>query len=574
MHSVANEIKNRLLPSKVVAKKVGLKQRGKGEYLGLCPFHDEKTPSFTVSDAKGFYHCFGCGENGDVIAFVAKTENLSYVEALKQLAKELGITLPQKKESKEKTQIDIYFEIYEKAAQYFQFQLTLRSNLEAREFLNERKVSKDSIEKFRLGYFPEDGLLNFLQYMQKTFQAKDLLESKLFMPGRSGDLYCPFRGRIIFPVFDAQGRVIAFGGRILNANQGQAKYINSSESPIFKKGQILYGFNFVRRNCNEENPIIIVEGYLDVISMHSSGFDAAVAPLGTALKLSQIELLWSVSEHVYLMMDNDNAGKKSTLKSVMEALPRLSAKRNIKVIDFVGAKDPDELCKNLSQSALNKIVHGAKYPSEYLYSMLAASFKDSTPESRNQLKSQLQEVSKLIADPSLKKEFEYYFMSKLYEKNKLNKVTKLIANNKLQLPKKISVIETIIMLFIEHPELLKRDELFHSFTMLEIPTKKLSKVRDHILHIVDSHDSPAKEHLNRQYLSDFVDGYNVSPTKNIENPEEYAIRLFKIHSLIIISKEISDALAETKKKQDDISFMKLRKLKNIQENLKLDLGIL
>lgn len=574
MKSVVDEIRNRLLPSRVVGQKVALKQRSKGEYLGLCPFHDEKTPSFTVSDSKGFYHCFGCGENGDVIAFAAKTGNLSYIEAIKQLAKELGIALPERAESQERSKLDIYYEIYEKAAQYFQGQLSLKSSQEAREFLVERKVKKESIDKFRLGYFPEEGLHNLSSYMCKSFANKDLLESKLFMSGRGGDLFCPFRGRIIFPVFDAQGRVIAFGGRILDKTPGIAKYINSSESPIFKKGQVLYGFNFARRNCTKTNPIIVVEGYLDVISMHAAGFDAAVAPLGTALKLSQIELLWRVSEHVYLMMDNDTAGKKSTLKSVMESLSKLSASHNLKIIEFAGGKDPDELCNSLPSSALNKIVHAAKYPSEYLYNVLSASFPQPTPESRNQLKAQLQEVCKLIEDPGLRKEYEFYLMSRMYSKNKPEKKLSTKANKTLQLPKKTSVLESIIMCFVEHPQLLKSSELFHSLTMLDIPSKKLSKVRDHVLNVSEAHEKPTKADVDPLIISNFMGDDWESPTKNIENLEEYAIRLFKIHSLIIISKEISDALAETKKKQDDISFMKLRKLKNIQENLKLDLGIL
>ena len=287
-----DELRARLPISAVVGKRIRLIRAGR-EHKACCPFHNEKTPSFTVNDQKGFFHCFGCGAHGDVIGFVMQHDRLPFMEAVEQLAAEAGLEVPkpspQDRERQER-QRGLH-DLVEAAARFFQAQLGAPGGRMARDYLAGRGLDEEMIARFRLGYAPTDSRALIRALTEQGFEVPAMIEAGLARQPEDGRApYAFFRHRVMFPVTDRRGRAVAFGGRILEGDG--PKYINSPDTPLFHKGRMLYALAQAARAIADGQPAIIVEGYLDVIALHQAGFAGAVAPLGTALTEDQVALLW------------------------------------------------------------------------------------------------------------------------------------------------------------------------------------------------------------------------------------------------------------------------------------------
>lgn len=353
---IVEEVRQRNDIIDIISPYVNLKKSG-SNYVGLCPFHNEKTPSFSVSAGKQMYYCFGCGAGGNVFTFLMEYENLTFQEALEQLAERTGVALPEKTDSVEdrrkRDTRERILEIYKLAANYFYAKLNSDKGANAKNYLLDRGLSEETIRHFGLGY--SDKYSNDLyQYMKKRgFDDTILNQTGLFTFHERQGVNDKFWNRVMFPIMDRNNKVIAFGGRVMG--DAKPKYLNSPETLIFDKSRNLYGLNFVRGKLNQG--MIICEGYMDVIALHQAGFTNAVASLGTAFTSQQSSLLKRYTDMVYLCYDSDGAGVKAALR----AIPMLKeAGITVKVIDMRPYKDPDEFIKGMSAQEFQKRIEQAK----------------------------------------------------------------------------------------------------------------------------------------------------------------------------------------------------------------------
>ena len=352
------EVLNRVNIVDIISDQVSLSKNGRN-YIGLCPFHNEKSPSFTVFAESGRFQCFGCGEKGDAITFLMKKEYLSYPAAVKKLAERVGVTIPTEETDTEQKKRNRRYLLNRKAADFFCKNLFSPIGSKALAYLqNERKLSIETVKTLGLGYAP-DSFDNLKRYLLKCgFSERELVEYSLCNQSENGHTYDAFRNRVMFPIQDAYGNVVAFGGRAFG--DGSPKYLNSAETPVFHKGQHLFGFHRSKEYGKEQ--MILCEGYMDVIALNSVGIMNAVATLGTALTVEQAELLKKHTKRVLLNFDSDNAGQTATERAltIFEKIG-LAAK----VVSLDHAKDPDEYIKTFGKDAyihaLSKATHGFEF---------------------------------------------------------------------------------------------------------------------------------------------------------------------------------------------------------------------
>lgn len=338
------EILDRVNIVELIGAYIPLNKNGKN-YQALCPFHSEKTPSFTMFAESGRFQCFGCGENGDAITFLMKKENLSYPAVVKRLAERVGVIIQTDEEQKKRNR---GYLLNRKAAEFFQKNLFTPSGIKALEYLqDERKLSVEAIKTLGLGYAP-DSFDNLKRYLLKCrFSERELVEYSLCNQSENGCAYDVFRNRMMFPIQDAYGNIVAFGGRVLG--DGSPKYLNSSETPVFHKGQHLFGINRAKEYGKEQ--MILCEGYMDVIALNSVGIMNAVATLATALTVEQAELLKKHTKRILINFDSDNAGQTATERALtIFEKAGLAAK----VVSLDSAKDPDEYIKLLEKTRIFK----------------------------------------------------------------------------------------------------------------------------------------------------------------------------------------------------------------------------
>jgi len=397
-------LRDRLSISEVIRPHVKLTRKGK-EYSGLCPFHKEKSPSFTVSDEKGFYHCFGCGAHGDIFEFVMHKQNMPFMESVELLSHLLGLEVPKRQmdaslePAQPKADASLYA-IMEAACSWYQHQLTLSQGAPARDYFEQRGLLPETISQFRLGYAPDHGLQAALQ--KQGYSEKLLLEAGLI--GRAEErnsTYDRFRNRLMFPIWDAKGRVIAFGGRILK--EGEPKYLNSPDTPTFIKGKTLYAYNLALPAARQGNePLIVVEGYMDVIAMHQGGLKTAVAPLGTALTGEQMALLWRGTEDPILCFDGDTAGVRAAHRAAQKALEILKVGRTLRFCFLPSSSDPDSLIR---EGRLGEFQHCLNKPQplvDVLWSIFMQKRSFSTPEQKAMARRDLGYLVKEILDPDVR----------------------------------------------------------------------------------------------------------------------------------------------------------------------------
>ncbi|MGB0625934.1 MAG: DNA primase [Alphaproteobacteria bacterium] len=401
-----DELRARLPVSEVVGKKVRLTRKGR-EHLGLCPFHNEKTPSFTVNDDKAFYHCFGCGQHGDVISFAMETEGLSFPEAIERLAAQAGLEVPQsspEERARAKVRATLY-DVVEQVCAWYGEQLAQPGGRAAYDYLRGRGFSDETIARFRLGFAP-DGRGRLLQVMEsRGLRLDQLVEAGLLkLPEGGGDPRDYFFNRVMFPINDSRGRVIAFGGRILG--DGQPKYLNSPETPLFHKGRSLYNFTMAREASREAGTVIVAEGYTDVIALAQAGLPNAVAPLGTALTEDQMRLLWRVADEPVLCFDGDNAGARAALRAAERALPLLQPGKTLRFMALPAGEDPDSLIKARGADGFRSLLAGAHQLVDVIWKAEVSAGKHDTPERKADLDRRINVRLAQIEDPGVKHHYQ------------------------------------------------------------------------------------------------------------------------------------------------------------------------
>jgi DNA primase len=408
-----DEIRSRMPVSRVVERHVKLKRAGR-EYMGLSPFKTERTPSFTVNDHKGFYHCFASGEHGDVFTFLMKIEGLSFPEAVERLASETGVVLPAPKpvdevKASHETRVR---DALEGACQFFEASLSGREGNAARAYLEKRGVQPSEAKAFRLGYAP-DSKTSLKQHLAgKGFSLAEMQDAGLLIHGE--DIAVPydrFRGRLIFPIADAKRRVIAFGGRALLPDQ-QPKYLNSPETELFHKGHVLFNLAPAREAAKTKKAVIIAEGYMDVIALVRAGFTNAVAPLGTALTADQLRLLWAMTPLPTLCFDGDAAGQKAAHRAIDTALPFLEPGRSLQFAFLPEGRDPDDMVSGGAKEALAKLLAEPAPLINVLWARERDRHPLETPEQRALLEARLMEMAQLIEHKSLR----FHYVSALRQR--------------------------------------------------------------------------------------------------------------------------------------------------------------
>ena len=382
---LVEEVRHRNDIYDVISGYVRLQKKG-SNYFGLCPFHNEKSPSFSVSPGKQIYYCFGCGAGGNVLTFVMEYENYTFVEALKFLAERVGMKLPEIGYSEEaRKRDDLKSRILQangEAGKYYYYQLRSEDGKKAYQYLRERGLSDDTIKKFGLG-FAKTGKANVYQYLrQKGFSDELLRQCGIFNFDERNGMMDKFWNRVIFPIMDVNHRIIGFGGRVMG--QGEPKYLNSPETAVFDKGRNLYGLNLAR--TSRAKNFILCEGYMDVISLHQAGFHQAVAALGTAFTSGQANLLKRYTQEVYLCFDSDGAGVKAALRAIpIIKETGLSAK----VIDMRPYKDPDEFIKNLGAEEFQLRIENAENSFYFEIRMMEGEFDLKDPDGKTKFATNL-----------------------------------------------------------------------------------------------------------------------------------------------------------------------------------------
>ncbi|MEQ9811688.1 MAG: DNA primase [Azospirillaceae bacterium] len=406
--SFLDEIRDRVPVSEVVGRAVKLTRAGR-EFKGLCPFHKEKSPSFTVNDDKGFYHCFGCGAHGDVISFLTDHDRMAFMDAVEILAGRAGLAMPEQtpEARREEARRKTLHETIEEACRFFEEQLAEPAGRTARAYLEGRGVDPETMRTFRLGYAPRDGTL--LAHMKaRGFELDQLIEAGLARrPDDGRDAYAFFRDRVIFPVEDRRGRVVAFGGRVLEGDG--PKYVNSSDNPLFHKGQLLYNFARARQAAGQGHSVVVVEGYMDVIALVKAGFRGAVAPLGTALTEEQIKLLWQVTKTPYLCFDGDEAGGRAALRAVDRLFPHLVPDRSVRIAYMSAGEDPDSLIRNVGRQAMREVLQQGHSLAETVWRAAVTAHSVSTPEGRAGLRTALRQRAQSIHDPEVREAYRRDF---------------------------------------------------------------------------------------------------------------------------------------------------------------------
>ena len=405
-----DELRGRLSLAQVVGRKVTWDARksnqGKGDMWAPCPFHQEKTASFHVDDRKGFYYCFGCHEKGDAIGFVMATENLGFIEAVKLLADEAGMQMPDRDPAAaaRAEERDTLVDIMEAAQRFFALCLSGGAGADARRYLTGRGLDAAAQERWGLGFAPAswDGLRDHLT--GKGVAVERIVEAGLAKESQKGKApYDTFRGRIMFPIRDARGRCIAFGGRAMDPKDS-AKYLNSPETPLFDKGRTLFNIG-PARSAAGKSPLLVAEGYMDVIALVEAGFAATVAPLGTAITEEQLRLMWRLSPEPVLALDGDAAGQRAAGRAMELALPMIEAGQSLRFCLMPSGQDPDDVLRSGGAPAMQALLDDAQPMVDLLWRSETEGRDLSTPEARAALDKSLRQKLGRIRDPSLKRHY-------------------------------------------------------------------------------------------------------------------------------------------------------------------------
>jgi DNA primase len=509
-----DEIRNRVGLAQIIQRRTKLVKKGR-EWSGLCPFHNEKSPSFTVNEDKGFFHCFGCGAHGDVIGFVMQAESLTFPEAIERLAGEAGLEVPRPTpEARARAERDATLhDVVEAAAQFFQAQLESQAGTAARAYLARRGLDEAAIQRFRLGYAPAgQGLLK--QHLLREFPEPLLAEAGLVARREGSEItFDYFRDRVMFPILDRSGKPIAFGGRVMG--DAKPKYLNSPDTPIFHKGGVLYGLSWAREGVRKGAEPLVTEGYMDVIALHRAGFAGAVAPLGTALTEDQLGEVWRLGPEPVLCFDGDAAGQKAALRAIERALPLLKAPNTLRFAILPQGEDPDTLIARYGADGMRELLGRARPLVEHLWAAERAAGPLATPEQRAGLRARLLAHAARIGDESLRFEYQRAFKGFFYERLAAPARKGMRGGRPVvdttpppdPAPLRRRREEAFVLVALRHPGLL--DELVEEFAAIELPSPDLERLRREIIN-AHAHEpgldaEALKHHLSSLGLAEAVD---------------------------------------------------------------------
>ena len=601
------EIKNKLNVSDVVNKFVKLTRRG-NEFVGLSPFKSEKTPSFTVNDSKEFYHCFSTSEHGDMFSFMMKHKGYTYPESIEYLASlagldpSVGIVSSNYNDNfVDNTNLK---KIFNDANNFFKNNLA--NSDPTNKYLIKREISKNIIDVFSLGYASSksDSLYQFL--LSKKFELKDMLESGLIKKStkNNNEYYDFFRSRLVFPIRDSRSNIIAFGGRALD--KSNIKYINSSENKLFKKGYNLYNLDLAIEKNHKIDDLIIVEGYMDVISLYQNGFETTVAPLGTALTNPQIEKAWRYCKSPIICFDGDVAGNKAAYRSAINVLQVIKPEHSIRICSLNDNLDPDDYIKEKGKASFGKLINNAKGLSDFIWENEYSKIKSLSPEDLAGFENRIKSLINEIKDETVKNYYKKYYLQKLQDLRAVkNYQNNNYQNNNYQKPWKKSnfvkisseilrsergsinedsshIREKVILLcIIENPNLIS--DFFEEIGILTFNKSDFSRLCSFIVEYASNDNKELEKTALKSYLSSSEFSNIVSEIYKEELLRTYKslldsdyndlkltfIELLNRQSKIASDTQLEDAEALLAENMDDDSFEKFLKLKKdsfIKEN--------
>ena len=582
LQKFCDELRAKVSIVDVVGSKVKLVRKGR-EYQACCPFHNEKTPSFTVNEAKGFYHCFGCGAHGDIIKFEMEANNLPFMDAIHKLADKAGLQVPQisKESHEEAVKRNSLYDIMEMACRFFEKSLHLPEGQRAMDYFHHRGFEEDIITKFRLGYAPNNNGLKAL-LASKGISEHDMAELGLIAipedkSRRSHDF---FRDRVMIPIMDKAGRVIAFGGRIMG--DGQPKYLNSPETPLFNKRRVLYNLNNARDRAFAARNIIVCEGYMDVIALDKYGFGFAVAPLGTALTEDQIAEAWKVCPEPTLCFDGDGAGIRAAIRSIDRGLPILKAGYSLKYVFLPDKMDPDEFLKAHGHEAFAEYLKNTTPLVKLLWRKNVEGRVFDTPEQKALIEKNVMEEVAKIQDEKVRgyysQEMQNYIYNELgrgfWKNQNSSQRAKSFTRTEERKPQashverpKVSldelVVKFVLAAMVFYPELIAEYE--ERMGMFEIPNDKLRKFFDTLLEIShDNEDTELKSEDVCKALQDKGQGKELAALWELEMFRQQNPYINKIRE------EIDTKIIEVQLKQLDNEIKECLRIMQVSESLPED----
>jgi DNA primase len=569
-----DKLRASILTSEVVGKKVKLKLRGK-EFQGLCPFHNEKSPSFTVNDQKGFFHCFGCSAHGDIISFVMKNEGLEFKDAVQQLAENFGIPIPEVKsnptlENKEARE----FIIAEKICQFFEQNLYEDAAKEARAYLRKRALNSQIAKNFRLG-FAKNSYENLITFLKgEGFSDSEIAACGVVGKNSQNKLYDKFRSRVVFPIFDKKNRVIAFGGRTIADEM--PKYLNSAETVLFKKSQTLYNLNKARKAIFDKGFAVVVEGYMDAISLSVNGIENVVAGLGTALGEGHLRELFYITDKIVICLDGDDAGIRAAKRTAEIALPLVSAKKNIFFLRLPNHMDPDDFVKKFGAGELNKLLQQATPLSEAVFEFVLMDLaidknKKVSAENKAKIEAALNEKTSAIVDSALKRHFTFFFKDLLFalgrgQKNSLQNFNKFSTKiySKPAVSLADSLAQDIIALILCFPSLSSfRDDIL-DIKEVHLSSEKFSHIKDFLVAAIEDGEENLVAALeNSDFAADIAEIKNLVTSFSAQSFSDSFLIKFRIlllkDLLLQIELQYKDSLAQS----NDANFDNSQKIKEI-----------
>jgi len=501
-----DEIKLRLKVSQVVGKSVQLKKRGK-EFIGLSPFKNEKSPSFTVNDEKEFYHCFSSGEHGNIFDFLMKTKSIGFGEAVRTLAAEAGMQVYRFSnfDKKKDLRFQNYKNIFKDYSDYFHQQLFQESNKEALDYLLNRKLNKDLINEFKLGYVPWKN--NFYEELLKKYTEEDInLTGLYYKNDKTGKYVDRFNSRIIFPINNITGDPVAFGGRIIRESK-LAKYINSPETEFYKKGNMVFNLDKAKNSRAETDEVLIVEGYMDVLGVYSSGIKNVIANSGTALTERQIDLIWKFFSNPIICLDGDESGQKAALRIAEKLFPFINEKNKIYFSIMPEGRDPDDYIKQKGKEGLVELLKEKQIIQFYIWNYHLSKIDQNNPFEISKFEKEIKKLSYSIQDETLKKYVLEDFLEKIKELTPIQTSRQNYNYTKFNKKKDYQILKETKLLHQKRKDLSKTQIiefsiLFIILNYLDLASKKIDELSE-IEFLSEKNES-----LKNTIISMLADGNN------------------------------------------------------------------
>ncbi len=567
------EIKLRLKVSQVVGKFVQLKKRGK-EFIGLSPFKNEKTPSFTVSDEKGFYHCFSTGEHGNIFDFLMKTKSYGFGEAVRALAAEAG--MPEYKFSKmdkeKEKRLNSYKNIFKKYSNFFHEQIFNSENIQALNYLEKRGVNKDIIKEFKLGYVPWKN--EFYKELKKDFTENEISLTGLFYKNeKSGKFVDRFNSRIIFPINNLTGEPIAFGGRIIKESK-LAKYINSPETEFYKKGRTVFNLDKAKECRSQTNDVIIVEGYMDVVSLYSSGIKNVISNSGIAITDIQIQLIWKFFSNPIVCLDGDASGQSAALRIGEKLLSLINENNKIYFSILPEGEDPDDFIKKNGKEKFNQFLNSKKIIQTYLWDNFLSQVNTNNPFEVSKFEKKIKSLCFSIKDETLRKYVLEDFLEKIKNLTPIQNFRKTFSSYK---KKNFKLLDSTKQIFAEKNHFSKEELKEYSILYILLNytnslEKKIEIFKD--LNFSNKINNDLKENILKNFNEK-----NFQDSKKVKVDEKFDILIKDIEKSVnlknIINKkshlEIEEILDELIQELNEmnhlkqIEFLEKKVAKNLDE---------